>query len=269
MSELPILEDASDDGARKVDVLPISETFVSIQGEGKLTGVPSWFVRTSGCNLRCRWCDTPYASWKPEGTTRALESLLTEAREHADAGVRHAVITGGEPMLFAAVAPLTTDLKKLGMHITIETAGTVDQPGVACDLMSISPKLASSTPQVTEHDFAEAGVPQRWVGPEGLHEQRRLNLDVLRDLLAPDRAADRQLKFVVTDEMGEADLTEIESLLDELRPHWRPEDVMLMPEGVVVPDRETSERVAHWCIQRGWRFCPRVHIEVFGDRRGT
>jgi 7-carboxy-7-deazaguanine synthase len=58
----------------------ISEIFYSIQGEGELTGVPSVFIRTSGCNLRCRWCDTPYASWKPEGAERSIDSILEEVK---------------------------------------------------------------------------------------------------------------------------------------------------------------------------------------------
>jgi 7-carboxy-7-deazaguanine synthase len=81
--------------------VPISETFVSIQGEGKLAGVPSYFVRVSGCNLRCAWCDTPYASWEPDGGARTIDRVVEEARSAASRGVRHAVLTGGEPMMFA------------------------------------------------------------------------------------------------------------------------------------------------------------------------
>ncbi|MFG0315120.1 MAG: 7-carboxy-7-deazaguanine synthase QueE, partial [Phycisphaerales bacterium] len=104
------------------DTLPISETFVSIQGEGKLTGTSSWFCRLAGCNLRCTWCDTPYASWNPEKTDRTIESLVEEA---VGSGVKHAVLTGGEPMIFKGLVPLSNELAKRGLHITIETAGTV------------------------------------------------------------------------------------------------------------------------------------------------
>ena len=122
--------------------LPIAETFTSIQGEGKLAGVPSYFVRMAGCNLRCTWCDTPYASWKPEGATQRVADLVAGA---AASGVRHVVVTGGEPMIFSATEALTRGLRAAGMHITIETAGTISR-SVACDLMSISPKLSNSTP---------------------------------------------------------------------------------------------------------------------------
>ncbi|MBL8761462.1 MAG: 7-carboxy-7-deazaguanine synthase QueE, partial [Phycisphaerae bacterium] len=115
----------------KPESLPISETFTSVQGEGMLAGMPSFFVRVSGCNLRCAWCDTPYASWKPEQTTRSIESLLNEATA---SGVSHAVLTGGEPMMFDGIVALAAGLRSRGFHITIETAGTIDRE-VACDLM--------------------------------------------------------------------------------------------------------------------------------------
>ena len=114
---LPILSQhdnrpPDDGGAGDHASLRISETFASIQGEGKLTGAPSFFVRTSGCNLRCTWCDTPYASWDPEGPVRTVEEIVREAvgvRERQ--GVRHAVLTGGEPMLPPAIVPLTGALR--------------------------------------------------------------------------------------------------------------------------------------------------------------
>src|ERR1700722_487273 len=131
--------------------LKISEVFHSIQGEGALVGVPSVFIRTSGCNLRCSWCDTPYTSWQPEGNELALEQILDEVKAHP---ARHVVVTGGEPMILPDIVPLTERLRALGLHITVETAGTVFRP-VACDLMSISPKLSNSSPEgplAVQHD---------------------------------------------------------------------------------------------------------------------
>src|SRR5512133_3774708 len=103
----------------------ISEIFYSIQGEGELTGVPSVFVRTSGCNLRCSWCDTPYTSWNPEGSDMTVPAIISAVNEFP---ARHAVVTGGEPMIARGVADLTQALHKAGLHITIETAGTVYAP---------------------------------------------------------------------------------------------------------------------------------------------
>src|ERR1044071_6747802 len=129
--------------ASKRPDLRIAELFYSIQGEGSLVGVPSFFIRMSGCHLRCSWCDTPYTSWPPEGVEMGLDRILDEVRAHP---TRHVVVTGGEPMIAPEILPLTERLRDAGLHITIETAGTVFHP-VACDLMSISPKLANSTPE--------------------------------------------------------------------------------------------------------------------------
>jgi len=243
--------------------LPISETFISLQGEGKLSGVPSWFVRTSGCNLRCSWCDTPYASWKPEGTRRTIDSLVEEARNCLAKRVRHAVLTGGEPMMFAGIVPLAAALRELGMHITIETAGTIDPKrdrDIACDLLSLSPKLSTSTPR--------EGDPR---DPSGTwrtrHEQRRINYGVLSALLS--RFSHRQLKFVACEER---DLAEIESLLDALFARGStidPSDVLLMPEGTQSPTPQHRAWVNAACLARGWRYCSRLHIELYGNVRGT
>lgn len=232
--------------------LPISETFTSIQGEGKLAGVPSWFVRLSGCNLRCAWCDTPYASWKPDGEARDLAALVAEA---AGSGVRHAVVTGGEPLIFAGAAPLCDGLRAAGLHVTIETAGTVFL-AAPCDLISISPKLANSTP--AERDPRDPGGAWRV-----RHEQRRLNPDAIQRLL--DAAPARQLKFVV---QSPADIAEIEALLTRVS-GWQPDDVLLMPEGVTPATAERKAWVAAACVRRGWRYCARLHIDLFGNTRGT
>jgi len=232
----------------------ISETFYSLQGEGRLTGVPSFFIRFSGCNLRCRWCDTPYASWNPEGTSRSLDELVHAA---AASGARHVVLTGGEPMLFDAIEPLSQSLRSRGMHITIETAGTIFRApaSLACDLMSISPKLANSTPWDDPRD------PQgTWASR---HESRRINLAALQQLI--DHAPQKQLKFVVA---GDADLPEITDLLARLR-NWEPADVLLLPEGVTPPSAATKAWLTQVCLERGWRYCSRLHIELFGNTRGT
>ncbi len=240
--------------------VPVSETFVSIQGEGKLTGVPSWFLRLAGCNLRCRWCDTPYASWNPESVKRTIgevvqEALAGEKPGGRGAGVRHAVITGGEPMIFPQLVPITQALHAGGMHITIETAGTVTLPGVRCHLMSISPKLANSTPIGDPRDPSGAWASR--------HDQRRLSFEALNELVAS--SPDRQLKFVVA---SPADLPEIESILARLR-GWKPDDVILMPEGVTVPDSASVAWVVEACRERGWRYGDRLHIRLFGDTIGT
>jgi 7-carboxy-7-deazaguanine synthase len=123
----------------------IAEVYASLQGEGRLAGTPSVFVRTSGCNLRCHWCDTPFTSWQPEGINRDISELAAEVRRY---GCSHVVITGGEPLIAASMNELCQRLRDTGHHITLETAATHLPPEgpPAVDLMSLSPKLASSTP---------------------------------------------------------------------------------------------------------------------------
>jgi len=227
--------------------MKISEIFYSIQGEGMLTGVPSVFVQTSGCNLRCVWCDTPYTSWAPEGTEMSLEEILTAVRQYPG---RHAVVTGGEPMIAPQIVELTHALQQLGLHITIETAGTVYHR-VACDLMSISPKLANSTPLEREGG--------RWAAQ---HERLRYQAAVLRQLMAD---YEYQLKFVVA---SPDDMAEIARMLEETRADRG--RVVLMPEGIT-PEaiRERAPWLTEICKREGFRYSPRLHIDLWGNRRGV
>jgi 7-carboxy-7-deazaguanine synthase len=227
--------------------MKIAEIFYSIQGEGVLAGVASVFVRTSGCNLRCEWCDTPYTSWKPEGMERTLDEILAEVRGHSPT---HAVVTGGEPMLLGDIVDLTQRLRAMEIHVTIETAGTVYQP-VVCDLMSISPKLANSTPHKKD-----AG---RWAAQ---HERLRYQPDVLKRLSAENSY---QLKFVVC---TPEDLEEINQIVEAIGAERG--RVILMPEGI---DAQTIHARARWlvdvCKAEKYRYGPRLHVDIFGNQRGV
>jgi 7-carboxy-7-deazaguanine synthase len=226
--------------------MKIAEIFYSIQGEGMLAGVPSVFVRLSGCNLRCKWCDTPYASWEPEGDDLMLGAILADIRRDWPT---HAVITGGEPMI-APIELLTQRLKEQGMHITIETAGTVYAP-VVCDLMSISPKLANSTPHRRDGG--------KWAAQ---HDRLRYQPEVLKQLM---KEYDYQLKFVVS---APEDLDEIKTILEDTNADRS--RVMLMAEGTTV---ETIYERASWlvevCKRERLRYSPRLHIDLWGDKRGV
>jgi 7-carboxy-7-deazaguanine synthase len=228
--------------------LRISEIFASVQGEGIWVGVPSVFVRISGCNLRCTWCDTPYASWNPEGPVMEMAAILEEVRRH---DIVHVVVTGGEPMVFDPVGELTGALKGFGHTITIETAGTIHR-SLDCDLMSISPKLANSTPP------ADSGWLER-------HETTRLNREPLGMLLSDYHC---QLKFVVNPD-APGDLEEIDELLAAM-PQLPPDRILLMPEGT---DSDTLNRrmrvLVPLCMARNWRLTPRLHVDLFGNTRGT
>jgi 7-carboxy-7-deazaguanine synthase len=228
----------------------IAEIFHSLQGEGELAGVPSVFVRTSGCNLRCNWCDTPYASWQPEGMNRSVAEIVTAVQSYP---ARHVVLTGGEPMVAKEIRELAGALKQLGYHITIETAATMPPDGIACDLASLSPKLRNSTP--------DARLDETW---RKKHETLRWQPEVVRAWL--DRYG-YQLKFVVAQA---EDVDEIESMLGELGGSIPRSKVLLMPEGITVETlRARTGWLAALCKEKGYRFAPRLHVELYGNKRGT
>ena len=229
--------------------MKLSELFYSIQGEGKLVGVPSVFVRASGCNLRCVWCDTPYASWNPEGNDVPVAEIVERVAAHK---TKHVVLTGGEPTIMPDFAELCAALKEKNYHITVETAATVSADA-KIDLASLSPKLSNSTPRHRDGGrFAEA------------HDRQRLNFETIQRWI--DTADDFQLKFVVT---SASDMDEIQSVLSHIS-GWAADDVLLMPEGT---DPAILESRGPWlaeiCKQTGFRYCPRLHISLYGNQRGT
>jgi 7-carboxy-7-deazaguanine synthase len=302
----------------------IAEIFRSLQGEGRLTGVDSVFVRVSGCNLRCGFCDTPYASWSPEGEDLSVDEILdrinvipinvipinvipinvipkdvipkdvilSEAKNlpvqhpsavsidsvqgsgfrvqpsssitHHSSFSNHVVLTGGEPMLFAELIPLSTALHNAGWHITIETSGTLYLP-VACDLMSISPKLSNSTPAASGSAACATGsasasmLDPRWTHR---HEANRHRPQVINRLISE---YDYQIKFVI-DTL--ADCQEAEEYLTSM-PQIDRVRVMLMPQGT---DPEELAAKTQWlepyCAVHNLLFCPRRHVEWFGPGRG-
>ena len=231
--------------------MKISELFFSIQGEGELTGVPSVFVRTSGCNLRCRWCDTKYASWKPEGENVTINDLLEKVCSYP---ARHVVISGGEPMIAKGIKDFTRLLKESGKHITIETAGTIAPNGIQCDLASLSPKLSDSTPK-------EDDISKEWIDR---HESKRLDYGILSEWV---NSYNFQLKFVVS---KEEEIKEIQNVISRIKGKILPEKVLLMPEGID-PDtlRSRYDLLIDLCKENGYRLCNRLHIDLFGNTPGT
>jgi 7-carboxy-7-deazaguanine synthase len=223
----------------------VAETFTSLQGEGMLVGMPSFFIRTSGCNMRCRWCDTPYTSWLPEGERRSVDELVAEAR---DSGVAHVVVTGGEPLLQREIGDLTAGLTRSGHHVTVETAGTVDSD-FDCDLLSVSPKTANSDPQGAWRER---------------HRRLRTDLAPLKRLLG--RFPEHQLKFVVTD--GD-DIPEVLRVLDGVG-DVDPSRVLLMAEGRSASEvADKAPTISALCSEHGFRYTPRLHLDLFGGGRGV
>ena len=258
---MPVASDVVDLGTeapQDANSLPINELFYSIQGEGKLAGTPSVFIRTSGCNLRCWFCDSYHTSWEPTGAWLAIEDIIDEVLSYEAA--EHVVVTGGEPLVHEETVTLLDELHDQGYHTTIETNGTIYREA-AIDLASVSPKLANSTPAPDRDPKGEGEWADR-------HEQRRIQVDTLAKLID---AYESQLKFVVREH---DDITEIQELINRVRSKARStipnEQVLLMPEGIT--REELDERrtlVAELAQKYGYGYTPRLHVDLWDDAPGT
>lgn len=225
--------------------MKINEIFYSLQGEGRLAGVPSVFVRVAGCPLRCRWCDTKYA-WS-ETAGREMSSDEIE-KEISAFDTSYFVITGGEPMYCQDFDDFIKSVAKPGRHITIETAGIRFIPNLPCNLMSISPKLANSTPK--DPDLAAE------------HESKRFNLKALQSLI---KEYEYQLKFVVD---VPADLDGIAQCLERLGT-VDPYKVYLMPQAVAQEEYlKKAQWLAQTCLKTGFSFSPRLQIMLWDNQPG-
>ncbi len=223
----------------------IAEFFKSVQGEGEFAGTPSIFVRTTGCNLRCWYCDSAYTSWTPEGFHEPWKKILERI---LDDECPHVVVTGGEPLLQPDVVPLTHALREARRFVTIETAGTVFRP-VHADLMSISPKRTNSTP--TDNVWARR------------HDERRDRPATVSRMVRDYRY---QVKYVIDSPRD----------IDDVERHVKtiggivPSRVFLMPQGTDAADlRQKEEWLGRLAQERGYSVSPRLHIHLYGNRRGT
>ena len=258
---MPVASDIADigsDAPPDAAALPVNEVFYSLQGEGSLAGTPSVFVRTSGCNLRCWFCDSYHTSWEPTGAWLSIDEIVDEVASFEAA--EHVVLTGGEPMMHEESVGLLDELADRGYHTTVETNGTIYRDA-QIDLASISPKLASSTP-TPERDPKGDG---EWADR---HEDRRIDMDALSELV---ESYDSQLKFVVT---GDGDLPEIENLVERIRDASATtiadDDVLLMPEGMTREELDAKRNdVAELAMEYGYRYTPRLHVDLWNDAPGT
>ena len=223
----------------------IAEVYESFQGEGPWAGLESLFIRTSGCNLRCWFCDTPYTSWTPEGRQHTLDELSDAVY---GSSARHVVVTGGEPMLAAQLTELTEVCRDADKVITIETAGTVDR-SVECDLMAVSPKRPNSVP-------ADPGWRVR-------HEETRHQPAIIRSLLSRYECI---LKFVIN---HQRDVGDVLDYLQEF-PEVNPEQVWLMPQARDADELQLrSDWVGEAAHRHAFQFSSRLQIERFGNVRGV
>ncbi len=224
----------------------VTEIFCSLQGEGLLAGTPSVFVRLAGCPFRCRWCDTAYAWDYSAGEELDPSEVVERVSQWACKSV---VLTGGEPMMGPdraarpGFADLTARLKALGNHITIETAGAAFVPDLACDLLSVSPKLGNSASPLFDQSSG-SGV------------------DALHRLIT---AYPYQLKFVIE---SPSDIGEVRGLLRRL-PAVDLARVLLMPQARTREELlARAPMVADLCRETGLRFCDRLHVLLWSNERG-
>ena len=221
----------------------ISEIFYSLQGEGLLAGTPSIFIRLAGCPLRCKWCDTKYASDASAGQDFTVSQILDQIKKYS---CNFVVVTGGEPMANRDLTPrlelkeLADLLKRRGKHITIETAGLAFLPHLDCDLMSISPKLSNSA------------------GGHGT----LFDAAAIRKLIDN---YDYQLKFVVD---SKKDIREI-LLSIKIIGNVDSRKIILMPQAVTRDEFfAKAEMVAELCKQTGFSFGNRLQILLWNNQRG-
>jgi len=214
----------------------VSEVFTSVQGEGPTVGTPSVFIRLQGCSVGCTWCDTKY-SWNPSaGEETTLETLLATVKASP---VTNVVVTGGEPLEHDAFVPLVSALGQLGRRVEVETAGILAPPRLPVDQWNVSLKLAHS----------------------GVREEVRLRPAAIarfRDLGA-------WFKFVVADE------SDVDEVLAIQAAHQLPSArIVLMPLGMERHEQDARmPAVIEWCRRHGFRFSPRLHILVWGPKRGV
>lgn len=230
-------------------MIKISEIFHSIQGEGLYQGMPSYFIRLATCNLHCKWCDTPYASWNPEFVKMSIPKILEEL--NSNPFTHHVVVTGGEPFLQAELVDLVKALKERKFVITIETAGTIYFETEA-DLISISPKFSSSDP-INEKE----SILKR-------HKRNRNSISEIRKFFRKKKC---QLKFVVE---SEADISEIEEFLNSFRKNSvSPEQIFLMPCSQTKIEHDfLLPKVANLCQETGFRLANRLHLQIWDNSRG-
>jgi 7-carboxy-7-deazaguanine synthase len=238
--------------------LPINEVFYSLQGEGKLSGIPSVFIRTSGCNLRCWFCDSYHTSWEPTHDLMGVDKIVEKVQEYESAN--HIVVTGGEPLIHDETVELIDQMQDDGYHVTVETNGTIVRDA-AIDLVSLSPKLANSTPTAEKDPMGDGEQAEH-------HERHRINVDAIAEMIDSYQF---QLKFVVTDQ---GDISEINNLVERIRnvtaTTINDSDVLLMPEGATRSSlADISDSVAELALEHGYRYSPRLHVDLWNDAPGT
>ena len=242
---------------KTIDLAVGDGLFYTVQGEGKYLGHPCTFVRLSRCNLRCAWtnpdgsittCDTPHTSFNPQIDKKSISEILDYVLLQP---ANEVVVSGGEPFFQKAVVDLINDLDLAGRFITVETNGTIYRETNA-DFISISPKLRSSS-----------SCPVNGIK----HENNRINYNALSQFISNH---DYQFKFVINEE---SEIIEIEEIRSELKKRTGidiSDKIYLMPQGVSDTQfREKDQWLFDICKRKNWKYTPRLHIWVYGNKKGV
>jgi len=215
----------------------VSECFLSLQGEGPAAGTPAHFVRLQGCDVGCHWCDSKYTWGKSGGREISIDDALDEVRSLGEAPML--VITGGEPLQHEGVYALLARSLGRWSRVEVETSG-VEPPRMshAHLFWNVSPKLPSVTP--------------RWA-------------DTWAHARAWAQAPNATFKLVVGSERDRDDAVRL--IAEHEVPAAR---VMLMPEGLTDDAvRAHAPIVVEACKRHGYRMSPRLHIWLWGPKRGV
>lgn len=276
----PITKDSNGTPLQEVPDTGFTNIGGTAQGEGRLIGTTGLFIRVSGCNLRCSWslpngkisiCDTPYSSHNTNESDTVNLMTVVDTVVHNIGNMQHVVLTGGEPTLQAAqLSLIAKELKRRikGLHITLETNGTKFSPELAkyVDLFSISPKLSKSKNYIPCDGDS---IDSRSAFETTHIVQKYLDMCYTRNIFGKkirSRKHDIQLKFVVTDEQDEAEIRTIVRKLNGISKR----DIYIMPVG---SDEKTLKKTSMSAIQvalkNGWQFTPRLHILLFGSKKGV
>lgn len=236
--------------------MKVIEEYDTIQGEGRYTGFPSRFIRTTGCNLRCAWnnpdgtttiCDTPYSSYNPEvGKNLDVKKSLEELSK---TNIKHIVITGGEPTLQSDLPHIVESFTDAGYRVTIETNGTRYFDNMRKAFISLSPKLKSSYAQIDPKMKAIHMKNNNWI--PSAKEWMKTN--------------GYQFKFVGNDQGDLLEILEIQKILNI------PKDkIYIMPQGITSEQlRERESMLVDFCMKHGMNFSQRLHIDLWGNKRGV
>ncbi|UCF08444.1 MAG: radical SAM protein [Thermoplasmata archaeon] len=209
--------------------MKINEIFHSIQGEGVYIGVPTTFIRTAGCNLRCEWCDTKYAY--EEGEEMTISDIVMKVKEHPTI---HVCMTGGEPLLQEDTVKLIQRLCAEGYQVSLETNGSQKIEELPC-LESLLVNLDIKCPS------------------SGMHEK----MDYANiELLGPND----QLKFIIGDEQ---DYAYAKDVMAKYKPIC---NIIMMPVGGRELKKLAQWVLADGL---NVRVLPQLHKLIWDEKRGV